>query len=282
MDFRKKIGIFVMAGAIVLAGFLLFSPSNKPVSKNNQGDTANAKAESFQLEKDSQKLGVIDPGVLLGPNTNQKTVTNLTQQLADSFAQGFIKENPSDVDLEKGLKTPKEEFVWNQFLQQIQNKNLFDQENLELKELNIDSDNSKEKVKDYFLALAEIFQNYRSQNLVSLTESLEAFTESQDPNYLLPVLNSYNQLIQQVKELKVPSNWTSLHLELINLIGAEREIFASFANYQEDPLKAVVALESFSSLSERELNLFLKIGEKLEKEGLADYLNKELKGFINL
>lgn len=282
MDFRKKIGIFVLAGAIVLAGFLLFSPSQESGLKNNQVGAVNPTAEPFQLGKDNEKLGVIDPGVLLGLNAGQKTTTNLTQQLADSFAQGFMEENPSNVDLQKGLKAPKEEFVWSQFIQQIQDNDLFDQESLEVKEVNIGSDNSQEKVKDYFLALVGIFQNYRSQNLVSLTKSLEAFAESQDPNYLLPVLNFYDQLTKRLKELKVPSDWVALHLELINLIGTEREIFASFSNYQVDPLRAVVALESLSSLSERELNLFLKMGDKLEKEGLAEYLNKELKGLTIL
>lgn len=286
MDFRKKIGIFVMAGAIVLAGFLLFSPSNKPVSKNNQAGAVNPTAEPFQLEKDTEKLGINsntpDLSGLLSNLNSSGTDKNLTENFAETLNQGLIQANGQNFDPAQGVKTPGQEFVWNQFLQQIQNKNLFDQGNLDLKELNIDSDNSKEKVKDYFSALTEILQNYRSQDLNSLTKSLEAFTESQDPNYLLPVLNSYDQLVQQLKKLKVPSDWASLHLELVNLIGAEREIFASFANYQEDPLKAIIASESFSSLSERELNLFLKIGEKLEKEGLADYLNKELKGFTNL
>ena len=202
MDFRNKLGIAILAGAVVFAGILIFSnPERQKESLANRPTSTPFQAESFLLQKENQKLGVINLEDLSGLLTNQTKTKNLTQQLAETLAQGFIRENPSNKDLSSGLKTPQESFIWNQFSQEIQDSALLAGQTLELKDLNIHSDNSKEKVKAYFGQLGGAIQSFRLKTVLPAMESLRAFGESQNPDYLLPVVKNYDRFVEELKKI---------------------------------------------------------------------------------
>ena len=252
----------------MVAGILLFSSSDKaPAPKNSADKNSAGKAEPFQLEKSGQKLGVISAEELSEFINNQKPTKNLTQQLAEDLARGFIAQNPNGIDAQGGLSTPDSESLLEESVINAAEEFKLENEFVELKDLNISSNNSKENIAEYISQYYNILGNYA--NKMRLVDNLQAFSESQDVNYIIPLLGYFDKLILEMKKLAVPSNFVLLHQQEINLLIGERSLLAALVDFSNDPLRAVAALKIFPDLEKQFADLDNLIENQLKTYGFA-------------
>jgi len=265
MNFRKKIGIFVLAGAILLAGFLIFSPSAKPGLENVQADATKTKAEPFQLEKDNEKIGIVTNDDLATLFNGQTATKNLTQQLADDLAKGFIDKNPNGTDSQKGWLTPDNEDLLQQSVAVAAKEFQAENQTVELHELNISSDNSASNISDYISQYYDMLNSYGIK--MKLADNLEAFNDGQNTAYITPLIAQLAELINELKKLSVPSDFVVFHQKEINLLNVEKSFLMALANYSEDPLKAVAALQMMPDLEKQFVALDDSIEQQLKTYG---------------
>lgn len=262
MDFRKKIGIFVMAGAIVLAGFLLFSPSNKPVSKNNQGDAANAKAESFQLEKDNEKIGQnLD---LLVLNSDE----NLTDKITADISQKILDLNQGN-DLSSGnLTVPNEELLSQELIDKYKSDFLVNLQTITTDDLRPIKDDLPISSINYLKNILQIIRDNKITDDL-IIGAIAGFADTQKEDYLINPINSLGKAILELKQLLVPASWLALHRELINLNLTKKEILSSFYSSQKDPIKALIAVELLSEVDAQSTIWNNYVAQKLQKDGVV-------------
>jgi hypothetical protein len=267
MNFRKKLGIIILASALVVAGILLFYPYTKPATKNSADKNLAGKAEPFQLEKSEEKLGVISADELSEFINNQKPTKNLTQQLAENLAQGFMAQNPNGIDAQGGLSTPDSESLLEESVINAAAEFQLENEFVELKDLNISSNNSKENIAEYISQYYSILGNYT--NKMRLADNLQAFSESQDVNYIIPLLGYFDKLILEMKKLAVPSSFVLLHQQEINLLIGEKSLLAALIDFPNDSLRAAAALKIFPDLEKQFADLDNLIENQLKTYGFV-------------
>lgn len=268
MDFRKKIGIFVLVGATLLAGFLIFSPSAEPGVGNVQADATKVKAEPFQLEKENEKIGIVtndDLATLFNGQNGQAKTKNLTQQLADDLAKGFVDKNPNGVDTQGGWLTPDNEDLLQQNVAAAAKEFQVENQTVELHELNISSNNSVQNISDYISQYYGIVNSYGVK--MKLADNLEAFSDGQNTAYVTPLIDQLAELIGALKELSVPSDFVVFHQKEINLLNVEKSFLTALANYSEDPLRAVAALQMLPDLEKHFVSLDDSIEQQLKAYG---------------
>jgi len=268
MNFRTKLGIVVLAGALMVAGILLFSsPGKTPIKNIPEGKNSEVKAEPFQLEKSGQKLGVISADELSEFINNRKPTKNLTQQLAENLARGFMAQNPNGIDAQGGLSTPDSESLLEESVINAAAEFKLENEFVELKDLNVSSNNFQENIAEYISQYYSTLANYA--NKMRLLDNLQAFSESQDVNYIIPLLGYFDKLILEMKKLAVPSNFALLHQQEINLLIGEKSLLAALADFPNDPLRAAAALKIFPDLEKQFADLDNLIEKQLKTYGFA-------------
>lgn len=260
MNNQKKIGIFVVTLSLLLAAILLLRPNSNLTNQKPDDSNQLAQASPFQLEKDGQKLGVIDPGFLLGLGAAQKSVTNLTQQLADDLAQGFIEKNPSGADSQGGWLTPDNESLLQQSVDKAAEEFQTGAQIVELHELNISSDNSTQGIANYISDYYNTLGSYGSK--MKIADNLEAFSDGQNVDYITPLLSQFDGLINEMKKMTVPSDFVVFHQKEINLLFIEKSFLTALTNYFQDPLKAVAALQMMPDLEEQ----FAALDDSIERQ----------------
>ncbi len=265
MNNQKKIGIFVLTISLLLAAVLLLRPNHNLANQNTNNTNSLVQASPFQLEKDGQKLGVVDAGSLLGFSESQKTLTNLTQQLADDLAKGFIEKNPSGADAQGGWLTPDNEGLLQQSVDKAAKEFQAEAQTVELHELNISSDNSTQNIADYISQYYGVLSSYA--NKMKISANLEAFVENQNVAYLTPLLSQFDGLISEMKKMSVPSDFVVFHQKEINLLFIEKSFISALINYSEDPLRAVAVLQMMPDLEGQFTALDDSIEEQLKTYG---------------
>jgi len=71
----------------------------------------------------------------------------------------------------------------------------------------------------------------------------------------------------ELKEIKVPNSWLSLHVDFTNLLITKKIFYQSFYNQKNDPLKAAIASQLIDDLNNKLNQWYVAVGEKLEKDG---------------
>ena len=118
------------------------------------------------------------------------------------------------------------------------------------KDIKISEDNSQEAIKLYLSQTSSILN---SDNFFLQEQVLQAIT-SAFKNDSFPQLDALikanDAKIEQVKEIPVPSSWKEIHKKGLELTLLIRNIFVSFRDLGNDPLKAYVALEELENFSD--------------------------------
>ena len=165
--------------------------------------------------------------------TKQSTIKEMSRRvLADIYPRL----------LEKAEKTISE-------IPEIFNINITD------KDINISEDNSPEAVKLYLSQISSIFNSdtffLQEQNLNILASALKNNNFIQ----LNQLIRQNDDKIEKVKEIIVPFSWKENHKKRLKYTILIRNIFVSFRDFQNDWLKARIALEEFEKFADKWNNL---------------------------
>lgn len=140
------------------------------------------------------------------------------------------------------------------------------------KDIIIGHDNSQKAFQEYQRAFGKIFTT--SFRHLATKQDVEIFSEAmeaQDYGKLKaidPYLAGYDREIAQVKNLPVPSPLSSLHLEYINLIIAQKEVIRKLRNAGEDVVGATVVIAQYGTIQQRVSALAEKFQDAYQKIGL--------------
>ena len=78
----------------------------------------------------------------------------------------------------------------------------------------------------------------------------------------------YRALAKDLAAVPVPSTIAPLHLKVINDFNAMADTYADMQVVVADPLRGLTGLQTFNSLSDEEMRLFINIAQELGKDGI--------------
>lgn len=140
------------------------------------------------------------------------------------------------------------------------------------KDIIIGNDSSKKAFQEYQLAFGKIFTgSFRHR---AAKQDVEIFAEAMDAQdyeklkALDQYVAGYDREIAQYKNLSVPSQLSSLHLEYINLAIAQKEVIRKLRNAGEDVVGATVVIGQYGIIQQRVSALGQKFQDEYQKVGL--------------
>ena len=229
---RKLISIGLLVGSLVFASLIIF----------NKSETSNS------LTTNTEPAFKIQDSQLPTAQTDKKLVAskdNSTSQISKSIAQEILARNPNGpelVDQQSSISVPDPETIVDKYLADgISNFNINDLKgSVNNAKLNVIADKSPEAIKNYFRDFRDILNNN--------FQSLKIDTDNLSFEKISQLVSAYNQAIKEFYILPVPQTLFAIHKEQISLMTAQRNIFSILENYNEDPLKALLAIQAFESI----------------------------------
>ena len=264
---EKKIGLIILGAAVAVAGFLVFYDADsfkKSLAEVKKEKEAAMQAEEFSLEKESKDLGVTG-GVLddLFKNSNED---NLTDKITADISQKILSLNQSD-DLEEGkIMVPDESLLTAEIISNHKNDFFQSEESVSVKDFLTINDDLPKTTLEYFQNLLIII---RDNNITEehLDDLLSEFLETENVEYLKQPIRGMDNAILELKKMKVPNSWLSLHVDFTNFLITKKIFYQSFYNQKNDPLKAAIASQLIDDLNNNLNRWYEAVGEKLEKDG---------------
>lgn len=89
-----------------------------------------------------------------------------------------------------------------------------------------------------------------------------------DAQSLNELVTSYNQAIKSFYNLEVPRELVSVHQKEIGLLVGQKKVFEVFANYEADPVRAILAAQVLEVLGKKFSDLNLVIAEFIKKNNV--------------
>lgn len=223
---KKITALLIILVGLSVGGYLVLS---QPDRTDSERTTENVKTQS------------LNPSL----NYTLKQPPNITNAFLDKSLEALVAENQFLVD--RGIKETSlaklipEEADVNKILDELikANPEILPTP-LQLSDLNINNDNSKQNQLLYLAILDAIIKLYQE--------------------------GKYNaaDVLLGLKSMAVPSTWGELHLKLTNLIMLTDRISSAFAKSDEDPLNFLMTLKLSSSFDFEKL--FQEIQEEIRRK----------------
>jgi len=259
---EKKMSLIILGAAVTIAGFLVFYDANsfkKSLADVKKEKEAAMQAEKFSLERENKNIGVLNSDDLSTLLIGKKSSENLTEKLAGNLANGFIEVNPSGVTDGK-IVTPSSKELLEQaaldYKKEINSSIVF----LRKEDLKISYENTQDKIYDYYKKYQDTINKYSEK--INLLENLEMFIETNNPSYFESPKIYLGNAIEELKKIVIPSDFVSLHQDMINIFITIHSILDSLIDANNDPLKASSGL----SLMQEAINKLYDVGENFLKE----------------
>lgn len=258
MPTRKIIAFTILASGIAVFFIIIFS-SHREIPKAPLLINVTAQKSSnldFRREAPSLNTSAAIPSFIsqkLSGSTGE--VENLTEILARAYASEIYKLNPAGPDEIKGQKSlrvlPQEAAV--QLLEeQIQNG--FKIQMFTEKDIKVISDNSQKAHLSYYIEALDIIIGGEKLNH-TMPEILDALVSEQNTKLIEEYIAFLPSSMESLLMLEVPSFLQTLHLQIINAWQKKLSVFTALRNFNEDPLKAYLALQEVPNIIEEDLNL---------------------------
>jgi len=135
-------------------------------------------------------------------------------------------------------------------------------------DIKISQDNSAEAVKTY---LSQVSSVLNSDVFFLQEQSLNAATaafKNNDFSKLDNLIKSNDAKIESVKDILVPSSWKEIHKTGLALTLLIRNIFVSFRDIPDDPLKAYIALGKLDNFSNQWNDLMKQAIDLAKSQGI--------------
>jgi len=203
------------------------------------------------------------------PGTTHKTPRPLPQNLTEALRQnlaGQLKQNKlSAFSGEGGLLSSDQLAAYpavQSSVQDILNNvgELFAADKIDDSQIKTANDNSRPAIQNYAVAVAACFSQ-TGPHSQSETEMFSNAIENSDFSELELNLQNYQDAYERLKEITVPSEMVSLHKEQLEIISKLIKIYAAIKDIEADPLKADLALQSYSTVRTETSDWMKKLSE---------------------
>ncbi len=117
------------------------------------------------------------------------------------------------------------------------------------RDINISGDNSPEAVSLYLTQISSILNSDVFFLQEQTFRALASAFENNNFSVLDRLIRENDAKIEQAKLITVPSSWKEIHKQGLELTLLIRNIFVSFRDIEQDPLKAYIALKELEDFS---------------------------------
>lgn len=261
----SRIGaIFVILTMASVISFLIIKNTvnieqvGSGVANNNEKENNGAKKPTF--EPLAPALNSLNSGA----NNNGEAIkaedtSNLTNYFTKKISEQILLENksgPRIIDGKYKLQPiPPTEIIT--LLKKTDSQKVSFKPIIADKDIVIGESETSRDIKNYTDTVIEATK----RNFLGL--SVAHAYELEDPSWasnIESVVNAYHTLAQEFEKISVPRKVKELHKEWLALIIAQKNIFTAIADYQNDPLKAVRAVNELVNVANgfRSLNLVIQ------------------------
>ena len=102
-----------------------------------------------------------------------------------------------------------------------------------------------------------------------LAKTLSDFEDRMSSNPSNSVaLASYQNMINNLKKIPVPSDLGLIHLQILNNFNVSYQSLSSIDNYQQDPAKALIAMKTLQTNNDDARALFKSIADEMQKNDI--------------
>lgn len=141
-------------------------------------------------------------------------------------------------------------------------------------DIRISEDNSKNAIEEYFSQVSDILN---SDNFFLKQEAFDAINsaiENDDFSKIDTLIIENDAKIEKSKEIPVPSTWKDVHENGMELILLIRNVFVSFRDVYNDPLKTYIATNKLDEFPAEWDKLIKQAIDLADLQGVNIFLNK--------
>jgi hypothetical protein len=183
------------------------------------------------------------------------------------LSQQIIQLNENN-DLSAGyLEVPNEELFSEEMIEKYKDYFLKNLSLISISDLTFGKEDPPYTSIKYFYDILQIIYDKKITNDI-VDEALNSFIDSEDPEYLKDIIIKFNEAIEGLKKVPIPSSFTDLHLELINLMIEKKAVLTAMYNYQKDSISAMVAIEIFEELDNQYEEWLSNLITKMKNDGV--------------
>lgn len=135
-------------------------------------------------------------------------------------------------------------------------------------DINISQDNSQEAINSYISQVSSILNSETFFIQEQIVEVVKTAFQDGDFSKLDDVIKTNDEKIERAKRITVPSTWKEIHKEGLALTLVIRNIFVSFRDAPNDPLKAYIAANKLGNFSNRWNDMLKKALDLAKTQGI--------------
>lgn len=204
------------------------------------------------------------------PADSQTTDTsNLTRNFANIFAQQVIAHNPQGPQLDSNgkptaLNLPTEDSAAALIQQAITSSTFEVDTRISDSDIKILKTYTARDVGNYSTAVTSVLAD-----LASSTARIDATNPSSVPDALAVSQLVLESAFTKLKGAPVPQPLVEFHRSLLQFFANQKKVFETVANYQNDPLKAILAGQNLNQIVDRDLQHLKNEMGKVKKLSLS-------------
>lgn len=269
MNVKRKIVAFVIITVALAASIIIIYQPQKNSSKtlfslnaiSPKGVNSNLE---FSQKKSPQNLitNLNQPVNINNDSLNQKE-TNMTEAFIDLYNRTIFSQNPNEMAeiIMKGEAISGKNIE--NFIETLNPQ--FNQTPFEAKDIKISSNNSKETKLIYLQQIKNVSKKHLGSINFHIFKAVEELFKNKNDFYLNRILTALPPLMEEMLKISVPSELKNFHLDALNILQEELTTYQFISSYQDDPLKAYLAVQNLPQLAERDINLGINLEQMLSK-----------------
>lgn len=253
MNPLKLSGIFLVAVVLLIGSWFISKPSltipstapKTSLKETLFGNNGENLLNNFSIDN-LKNLVKSQTSNLSATSTEDQ---NLTDQLGKTMASNILGATSDLLNYKSGESSPEQQQITNTLANQLKDQNYFSLDQpINDQSLKITSFNSVSTKKQYLEDLGNTIQKCFNGFNKNVTDILKDAFEKGDVSSAKKLSEIYQCSYDGLIKITVPSEWLGLHKDLLIYYQNAKIIYTAIGDYQNDPLKAYLALNEITNL----------------------------------
>jgi len=253
MNPLKLSGIFLVAVVLLMGSWFIFKidftvPAAAPKASLKEtlfGNNGENLLNNFSIDNLKNLLKVQSSNLSATSTENQ----NLTNQLGENMASKILGASSDLLNYKSGELSSEQQQITDTLANQLKNQNYFSfDQPINDQLLKITSFNSISTKKQYLENLQNTIQKCFGGFNKSSADILKDAFEKEDTAPAKQLSEIYQCSYDGLIKITVPSEWLEMHKDLLVYYQNAKIIYKAIGDYQNDPLKASLALNKIEEL----------------------------------
>jgi len=189
-----------------------------------------------------------------------------TEIFARQFITGYLNLKQSG---ELNEETKKQ--LTNNLFENLQKSQDYDYKTYKISDIKISQDNSPEMVRQYGNDMGRILENFnniKENEFEILTKAIEE-NNSEKLTELQLYIEDYQRTADDLLKTRCPSNYSQMHIDLVNSFMATEYSVSEMQKFFIDPLKAFHVIGLYFEQGRKMKEIFSNLGVEFKKMGIS-------------